>query len=241
VILYPAVDILGGKAVRLAQGRFDAQTVYDSDPLRAAQEWVDGGAQALHVVDLDGARSGAPGNLDHICRICDAVSLPVQLGGGIRTIAAARDAFAAGVDRVIIGTAALTDPSFLDQMVATYGQKMLVSVDARAGLVATAGWTQTTNVEAKVVIEDLQGRGVTNFVYSSIERDGMLAGPDLAEIAAVAQVITGSFIYSGGVASVDDLAALAQAEHANLSGVIVGTALFEGRFTIADGRAALAA
>jgi len=241
VILYPAVDILGGKAVRLSQGRFDHQTVYDSDPLHAAQTWVDGGARALHVVDLDGARSGAPANLDHVRRICAAVSVPVQLGGGIRTIGAVDEALGAGVERVILGTAALTDVDFLDEVVAAHGARMLVSVDTRAGLVSTAGWTETTQMPAAAVIERLQARGVRRFVYSSIERDGMLAGPDLAEIGRIAQVVRGSFIYSGGISSVQDLRELGALRQVNLAGVIVGSALYERRFTVADGRAALPA
>jgi len=169
------------------------------------------------------------------------VSVPVQLGGGIRTIGAVDEALGAGVERVILGTAALTDVDFLDEVVAAHGARMLVSVDTRAGLVSTAGWTETTQMPAAAVIERLQARGVQRFVYSSIERDGMLAGPDLAEIGRIAQVVRGSFIYSGGISSVQDLRELGALRQVNLAGVIVGSALYERRFTIADGRAALPA
>lgn len=240
MILLPAVDILGGKAVRLARGDFDQQTTYDDDPADAARRWVAAGARALHVVDLDGARDGAPANLEHVRRITAAVDVPVQLGGGLRTIADVRAAVAAGAARVILGTAAYTDIDFIDQALDEHRDRVVVSVDARRGLVAGSGWTQQTEIPAASVIETLGRRGVTRFVYSSIERDGMLAGPDLDEVARIAQVVRGTFVYSGGVSSVQDLHALAGLRQVNLTGVIVGTALYEQRFAVAEGQAALA-
>jgi phosphoribosylformimino-5-aminoimidazole carboxamide ribotide isomerase len=240
VILLPAIDILDGKAVRLARGDFSQQTVYDADPVDAARRWVSEGARALHVVDLDGARSGAPVNTDHVRRIVAAVQVPVQVGGGLRSIEAVRQALGAGAARVILGTAAYSDLDFLDQAVADHGDRLIVSVDARQGRLAGAGWTEQTEIPAESVLETLGRRGVRRFVYSSIERDGMLTGPDLDEVTRVAETVRGTFIYSGGVSSVDDLRALAGLRQVNLTGVIVGKALYEQRFDVAAAQAALA-
>jgi phosphoribosylformimino-5-aminoimidazole carboxamide ribotide isomerase len=240
VILLPAIDILEGKAVRLARGDFNQRTVYDADPLDAARRWVSAGARALHVVDLDGARGGAPVNLEHVARIVAAVDVPVQLGGGLRTLDAVRAALAVGVTRVILGTAAYTDIDFLDETLASHRERVVVSVDARHGKLAASGWTDQTEIPAEAVIETLGRRGVRRFVYSSIERDGMLVGPDLDEVSRIADVVRGTFVYSGGVSSAEDLRALAGLRHVNLAGVIVGKALYEGRLDVAEGQAALA-
>jgi phosphoribosylformimino-5-aminoimidazole carboxamide ribotide isomerase len=239
MILLPAVDILEGKAVRLTGGDFGRQTVYDADPLQAAQRWARDGARMLHVVDLDGARNGAPTNLDHVRRIVTGVDVPVQVGGGLRSAAAVRDVLDAGAARAVLGTAALRDVDFLDQALADHGDRIVVSVDARRGLLATAGWTEQTDVPAESAIEALVHRGASRFVYSSIERDGMMSGPDLDEVMRIAQTVRGSFIYSGGVSSLEDLRALAGLRQVNLAGVIVGTALYEQRFGVAEGQAAL--
>ncbi len=240
MILLPAIDILGGKAVRLAQGSFDNKTVYDTDPLDAAKRWVAEGARALHIVDLDGARSGAPANLEHVQRITQELDVPVQVGGGLRTIDAVKDAVKAGATRVVLGTAAYTDVDFLDTVIEEFGDRAVVSVDARNGRLAAQGWTEQTEIPVEPVFERLGRRGVKKFVFSSIERDGMLSGPDLAKVIEVAQVIRGTFIYSGGVGSVEDLRSLAALRQVNLAGVIVGKALYEQRFTVAEACRALA-
>jgi phosphoribosylformimino-5-aminoimidazole carboxamide ribotide isomerase len=240
MILFPAIDILEGKAVRLAQGSFEERTDYDDDPLEAARRWVSEGARALHVVDLDGARSGAPVNLEQIRRIAAETDVPVQVGGGLRNIEAVREAIGAGAARVILGTAAYEDVDLLDTAVAEFQDRVVVSVDARQGKLAGAGWTDQTDIPIEAVIEGMTVRGVRRFVYSSIERDGMLEGPDLAEVSQVLEAApAASVVYSGGVASVQDLSALAALELPALAGVIVGTALFEGRLTVAEGQAAL--
>jgi phosphoribosylformimino-5-aminoimidazole carboxamide ribotide isomerase len=239
MILLPAIDILDGQAVRLAQGEFEASTVYDADPLDAAVRWVAAGARALHVVDLDGARAGGPVNLEHVRRIASAVDVPVQVGGGLRTLDAVRAAVQAGATRVVLGTAAYTDIDLLDVAVAELGDRVVVSVDAREGKLATAGWTQQTDIPVESVIERLGARGVRRFVFSSIERDGLLEGPDLDMARRVAEAVRGSFVYSGGVGSLDDLRALAALRQVNLEGVIVGKALYEGRFGVGDGQRVL--
>jgi len=234
VIVFPAIDILGGQAVRLRKGDFDARTVYDADPLEAARRWVAAGARALHVVDLDGARDGRPANLEHVRRIAASCEVPVQVGGGLRTIEAVRAAIAAGATRVVLGTAAYEDVDFLDAAVQELGDRVVVSVDARDGKLAAAGWTEQTDLLVEPVIVRLGARGVRRFVYSSIDRDGMLAGPDLDGARRVADVVRGSFLYSGGIASLGDLEALAALRQVNLDGVIVGKALYEGRFELGE-------
>jgi phosphoribosylformimino-5-aminoimidazole carboxamide ribotide isomerase len=239
MILYPAIDILDGGAVRLARGEFDQRTTYDADPLDAALRWVRSGARALHVVDLDGARAGAPVNVEHVRRIASTVDVPVQVGGGLRSAEAIDTVLAAGAARVVLGTAAFDDVELLDHAIATHGDRVTVSVDARGGLLAADGWTDQTEIPAEAVIESLATRGVARLVYSSIDRDGMLSGPDLDEVRRIAAVVRGTFIYSGGVSSVDDLAALASLRQVNLVGVIVGKALYERRFDVAAGQQAL--
>jgi phosphoribosylformimino-5-aminoimidazole carboxamide ribotide isomerase len=239
VILLPAIDIADGRAVRLVQGDFDAETVYADSPLEAARTWVEAGARCLHVVDLDGARTGAPKSLHHVERIAGELGVPVQVGGGLRSVDAVRDALAAGATRVILGTAAFTDVDFLDEVVGDFGDRVVVSVDTRGGLVSTAGWTQTTGLPANEVIARLQDRGVRSFVFTDVDRDGMLEGPDLDVVRRIASAVRGRFMYSGGIGRREDLAAIAALRQVNLTGVIVGKALYERRFTVAEGQAAL--
>ena len=239
MILLPAVDILEGKAVRLSRGEFDQKTVYDADPLDAARRWVEGGARSLHLVDLDGARSGVPVNLEHIRRIAAEVPVPVQVGGGLRSIESVRDAIDAGAARVVLGTAAYQDIDFLDAAIAELDDRAVVSVDARNGRLASAGWTEQTDIPIEAVIEQLGARGVRRFIYSSIERDGMLTGPDLDGARRVAEAVRGSYTYSGGISSLEDLRALVELRQVNLNGVIVGKALYEAKFTVAEAQAVL--
>jgi phosphoribosylformimino-5-aminoimidazole carboxamide ribotide isomerase len=239
MILFPAIDISAGKAVRLEMGAFDAETVYDADPLDAAKRWAADGARALHVVDLDGARSGEPVNLEHVRRIVSEVDVPVQVGGGLRTIEAIRELIAAGATSVVLGTAAFRDVDLLDAALEEFGHRVVVSVDARNGLLAASGWTEQTAIPVEPVIERLGGRGVSRFVFSSIERDGMLTGPDIEGVQRIAEVVRGTFVYSGGVSSVEDLRALAALRQVNLVGVVVGKALYEQRFTVSEGQQAL--
>jgi len=239
VILHPAVDVRGGRAVRLRQGDYDAETVYEDDPLTAARAWVDAGARALHVVDLDGAREGAPRALDHLRRIAAAAGVPVQYGGGLRTVADVEAAVAAGARRIVLGTAAYRDVDVLDAAVALLGDRLVVSVDARRGVVAEQGWTRSTSIPATEVIGRLGERGVRSYVYSSIERDGTLEGPDLDEVRAAAAAVRGRFLYSGGIATLGDLEALVSLRQVNLAGAIVGSALYERRFTVAEAQSVL--
>ena len=239
--LYPAIDILDGCAVRLVRGDFEARTVYDEDPLSAAHGWVDAGATYLHVVDLDGARSGAPVNLEHLRRIADELGVPVQYGGGLRSVTAIDDALAAGAARVILGTAAFTQTGLLEQALSEHGpERVLVSVDVRGGHVTTAGWTETTEITTESVIDSLARRGASRLVFTNVDRDGMLEGPDLEEVRQVLQAASGaSVIYSGGIGRLEDLQRLAGLGESSLDGAIVGKALYERRFTVAQALAAL--
>ena len=240
MILLPAIDIRDGRAVRLEQGRFERETVYVDDPLEAARAWIEQGARALHVVDLDGARDGRPANLEHLQRIASETTVPVQYGGGLRSLVDVRAALAAGAARVVLGTAAYTEVEFLDAALETWGSKVLVAIDVRGGHVSVAGWTRETQMLAEDVIERMQRRGVRQFIYTNVDRDGMLEGLDTEEVKRVAGAIRGRFLYSGGIASLEDLEALKRLRLVNLAGVVSGKALYEGRFTIADAHAALA-
>jgi phosphoribosylformimino-5-aminoimidazole carboxamide ribotide isomerase len=234
VILVPAIDIRDGKAVRLEQGDFAKETVYDADPLDAARKWVEAGATQLHVVDLDGARDGEPRNLRHLERIADELDVPVQYGGGLRSLVSVREALAAGAARVVLGTAAYSDLDFLDAVLDSWGVRIVVAIDVRGGYVSVSGWTKTTQMLAADVIRRMQARGVKQFVYTNADRDGMLGGPDIDEVKAVSDAIRGRFLYSGGIASLDDLRALKELRLVNLAGVISGKALYERRFTIEE-------
>jgi phosphoribosylformimino-5-aminoimidazole carboxamide ribotide isomerase len=222
------------------KGDFEAKKVYDEDPLAAARSWAEEGATYLHVVDLDGAKTVAPKSLENLKRIVDELGVPVQFGGGLRSARAVSDALAAGAARVIVGTAAFTETGLLEQALREHGpERVLVSVDVRGGHVTTAGWTETTQITTEAVIDSLKERGAKDLVFTNVDRDGMLEGPDLEEVRRVAQAVGGSMIYSGGIGQLADLEGLAGLREASLEGVIVGKALYEHRFTVAQALAAL--
>ncbi len=242
VILYPAIDIRGGQAVRLLQGDYERETAYDADPVDAARRWADEGAEFLHVVDLDGAKAGEPRNLEAVRRIAAAVECPIQVGGGLREKAAVDAVLTAGAARVVIGTAALRDPEFLDAVLAEHGERVVVSVDARGGKVSLSGWTEATDEDVAAAVAELGERGVARFLCTEIEVDGTMEGPALRELARIAAATAAQVIASGGVGTLADLEALALGGTLapNLEGAIVGRALYERRFTVAEGIAALA-
>ncbi len=241
MILFPAIDIRDGKAVRLIQGDYEQETKYDDDPVVAARRWVDGGATWLHIVDLDGARAGEPVNLEHVRRIVAAVNVPVQLGGGLRDSEKVEEAISAGAERVVLGTAAVRDPEMAEAIAAAHGDRVVASVDSRSGKVAAEGWTEESELATTEVIAELTRRGLSRFVYTPVEVDGLMEGPDLDSLREVAGATDGQVIYSGGIGSLDDLRAVAGLGLENVEGVIVGRALYEQRFTVAEARAALGA
>ncbi|MFT4035746.1 MAG: 1-(5-phosphoribosyl)-5-[(5-phosphoribosylamino)methylideneamino]imidazole-4-carboxamide isomerase [Patulibacter sp.] len=232
--LYPAIDIRGGRAVRLRQGDFAAETAYDADPLDAAKRWIDGGARWLHVVDLDGAKDGAQANAAHLERIV-GLGVPVQTGGGLRSADAVTAAFGCGVTRVILGTAALERPELVDQLVATHGgDRIVVSLDAKDGLVTTRGWVHTTDQAVAEVAASLAARGVQRIVFTDVGRDGMGKGTDLTGMRELLALDAVDVIASGGIGRLADIQALVDLRHPRLDGVIVGKALYEEQVTVPE-------
>jgi len=227
MLLYPAIDLMGGQAVRLKQGRASEKTVYSDDPVAVAREWEARGGDWLHIVDLDAAFSGKHANLEIVRKICAAVSIPVQMGGGMRDEEGIRSAIEAGVSRAVIGTRAAEDPEFVRRSVASFGgERIGVGIDARDGKVAVKGWAETTGVEALRLAADLGRAGIGALIYTDIATDGMLQGPNLPAMRAMVAAVGCPVIASGGVSSAADLAALAKIE--GLAGAIIGKALFDG-------------
>lgn len=242
MILFPAVDIRDGHAVRLTQGDYDREQVYFDDPLAAAEDWAVQGATHLHVVDLDGALEGQRRNLEHLRRIAESTALPVQYGGGLRDLSAVEAALAAGAWRVIIGTAAFRDRPFLERAVSEYGPRIVVSSDARGGRIAAQGWTEATELAVTDAVRSLSEAGVQTFVYTDIERDGMLGGTDIDGLRDVsASAGAAKVIASGGVGELAHLTEIAASGIDNVEGVIAGKALYEKRFTLSQALAVLSA
>jgi phosphoribosylformimino-5-aminoimidazole carboxamide ribotide isomerase len=239
VILYPAIDIRGGQAVRLLQGDYARETTYDADPVDAALRWAGEGAEFLHVVDLDGAKAGEPQNLEAITRIAAAVECPIQVGGGLRDAASVGAVLEAGAERVVIGTAALKDPEFLDAMIEAHGDRIVVSVDARDGRVALEGWTEAGEETVVDAVAALGKRGVARFLCTAIEVDGTMEGPALDLLNEIATATKAQVIASGGVGDLTHLESLAHGAAPNVEGAIVGRALYERNFTVAEAIEAL--
>ncbi|MDQ3726593.1 MAG: 1-(5-phosphoribosyl)-5-[(5-phosphoribosylamino)methylideneamino]imidazole-4-carboxamide isomerase [Actinomycetota bacterium] len=239
MILYPAIDIRGGQAVRLLQGDYARETTYDADPVDAARRWASEGAEFLHVVDLDGAKAGEPQNLDAIRRIATAVDCPIQVGGGLRTPEPVAAVLNAGAQRAVIGTAAIRDPDFLQTMVNAHAERIVVSVDTRGGQVSLAGWTETSNVSAPDAVSELSRRGVERFLCTAIEVDGTMEGPAIDQLNQIAAATSAQIIASGGVGDLSHLEQLSRDAAPNIEGAIVGRALYEQKFTVAEGRETL--
>lgn len=236
--IYPAIDLKGGRCVRLLQGREDAETVYGHDPVVMAQRWVREGATFLHVVDLDGAFQGRSAQADIIARIVAAVRVPVQAGGGLRTDEDVARILDAGVSRAILGTRAWAEPEQLEALVARFGEKIAVGIDARDGRVQVRGWTETTDVRATDLARQADRMGVRTLVVTDTATDGMLGGTNTRAIAEVCWAVNGRVIASGGVTTAADIRALRALGCPNLEGAIVGKALYEGRATLRDLQAA---
>ena len=239
MILYPAIDIQGGRCVRLFQGRMEEATVYGDDPAAMARRWVDEGAGALHVVDLDGARNGRPQNVDEVLAIRSAVAVPIQVGGGLRSHEAAAAYLEAGIERVVLGTRAAVDADFLAELCAAHPGRVAVGIDARDGRVALKGWTEIIPLEADELARRVENIGASAIIYTDIARDGTLTGPHVEAVAAVARGVALPVIASGGVATVEDLRSLKALAADGVEGVIVGKALYEGTVSVAEALSAL--
>ncbi len=234
MIIFPAIDIRHGRCVRLNQGRADAETVFSDDPVEMAHRWIQEGAEWLHIVDLDGAFEGTPGNLPVIRRIVEAVSVPVQLGGGIRTEKRIAQILELGICRVIIGTMALKDPALLETVVSHYGGRIVVSIDAHNGMVATEGWLDVSEQPAAHFAKQISKLGVETIIYTDIQRDGMLIGPNIAAIQRFASGSNVNVIAAGGIASLKDIQALKRCEPHGVVGAITGKALYVGTLDLRE-------
>ncbi len=232
MILYPAIDIKEGRCVRLSQGSFDAVKVYEENPARVAKAWEDAGASWIHTVDLDGALAGCAVNLDALAAIVRSVHIPVQTGGGIRSMEQIEEKLGVGIRRVIIGTAAVKNPDFLKEALSEYGaERILVGIDARDGFVATEGWEEVSQMRAVELGKRMYAMGLRYAVYTDIARDGMLCGPNVMATRELAQETGLAVIASGGVSSMEDLAALSRA---GIPGAILGKSLYEKRIDLAQ-------
>jgi phosphoribosylformimino-5-aminoimidazole carboxamide ribotide isomerase len=234
MMLLPAIDLIDGRCVRLFQGDYEQVTTYADDPVEVALRWQKAGARWLHVVDLDGAQAGQPVNTRSIERLCRETSVHVEVGGGLRSLEHIETLFQMGVQRVILGTAALVDRELLARALQRWGERIVVGVDARDGLVAIRGWRETSRVQASTLARELSAAGVRRFIYTDIARDGALQGPNLTALRTMLDALRGlssTLIASGGIRSLDDLHHLAALE---IEGVIIGKALYTGALDLAQ-------
>ncbi|MEK4508167.1 1-(5-phosphoribosyl)-5-[(5-phosphoribosylamino)methylideneamino]imidazole-4-carboxamide isomerase [Paenibacillus anaericanus] len=233
-VIYPAIDIRGGKCVRLVQGDYGRETVYNENPLEVAKSWEVQGGSFIHLVDLDGAKAGHPVNDELIGQIARSVQVPVQVGGGLRTLEDVKRLLSLGVSRVIIGTAAIEDREFTEAVLGTYGDKVAIGIDARNGFVATRGWLETSEVQAEELAKQLAAKGAETFIFTDISRDGMMQGPNVEAIVSLAKASGRTVIASGGVTVQDDLLSLAAHADQGVGGAIVGKALYTGSIDLAQ-------
>ena len=230
MIIFPAIDLRGGKCVRLIQGDFDKETVYSDDPQATALKWQSMGAKFLHVVDLDGARAGSPKNLDAIKKILDAIAIPIEVGGGIRTLDDMEQLLSLGVRRVILGSVAVENPALVAEAVQRFGDKVVVGIDARNGFVAVHGWEKSSSVKVGDLAKQIVATGIKTIIYTDISKDGMLSGVNAEAFTELAQKSGAEIVASGGVKSIEDIRAL---KAAGVAGVIVGKAIYTGSLDLA--------
>ncbi|NGZ77131.1 1-(5-phosphoribosyl)-5-[(5-phosphoribosylamino)methylideneamino]imidazole-4-carboxamide isomerase [Saccharibacillus alkalitolerans] len=237
--IYPAIDIRGGKCVRLLQGDYAQETVFNESPLDAAKQWEALGGRYVHLVDLDGAKEGRPVNHELIGGIASALNVPVQVGGGLRTFEDVKLLLSLGVSRVILGTAAIEDKAFTEKVLAEYGDRAAIGIDARNGFVATRGWLETSEVRAEDLAKELAAKGAETFIFTDISRDGMMQGPNVEAILSLAKASGKTVIASGGVTVQGDLERLAAHAGDGIGGAIVGKALYTGSIDLASALAAV--
>ncbi len=232
MIVFPAIDLLGGRVVRLAQGDYERVTVYSDDPVAQARDFAEAGAEWVHVVDLDGARDGVPGNIEVIERIVAEVGVPVQTGGGIRTLETLERLDTAGVSRMVLGTKLATDPAFVREAVSRFGEKVVAGIDARDGMVAVEGWREGTATPAVELVAELRDLGIRHLVFTDISRDGMRTGVSVDAYEEIAETAGFPVIASGGISALDDFRELAALGPDVIEGAITGRALYEGAFKL---------
>ena len=234
MIIFPAIDIRGGKCVRLEEGRFDRETVFAENPVEAARLWVEAGSKWLHIVDLDGARAGKPVNLKVVEEIAGTFDVRIQLGGGIRTAANVGEVLAAGVQRVILGSVAVKSPELVRQVCADYGERIVIGIDARGGEVAVEGWEKAGLVQVEELALRMKEAGASRIIYTDISRDGMLTGVNVAATLQLADKSGLKIIASGGVRGMEDIQALQPLTEHGVEGVIIGKALYTGAISLKD-------
>ena len=234
MIIIPAIDIKGGRCVRLYQGRMDKETVYSEDPVEVAGRWEDMGAEMLHVVDLDGAVSGRPVNLDVIKDIISSVKLNVQIGGGIRDLEIAKHYLSIGAYRVVLGTAVVNNLEFVNNMCTACPDQIVVSLDAKDGMIAVKGWTEVTGTDAIEMAKTFEGIGISAIVFTDIKRDGTLTGPNIESIKKLVSNVNIPVIASGGISGINDIRALLNIKNPGIAGVIVGKALYSGAIDLGE-------
>ena len=232
--VYPAIDMRNGKCVRLIQGDYEKETIYGHSPLDMASRFAEAGADWIHLVDLDGAREGKKVNDSHVISIADELNVKVQVGGGIRNEKDVYDYLSQGVERVILGSSAVSNPEFVKSMLKAYGRHIAIGLDARNGFVSTEGWLETSSVRAEELGRELANEGAEVFIFTDIATDGMLSGPNISSTVELARATGKQVIASGGVSSLADLEALASRAAEGVSGVIVGKALYTNQFTVAE-------
>ena len=235
MIIIPAVDIKGGKCVRLLQGRMDAETVFGEDPVAIARKWESAGASLIHVVDLDGAIQKSPQNLASIRNIVEQVKAPIQVGGGIRNEDTVQMYMDLGVSRAVIGTEAIRNPALIQRLCNRYPGRVVVAIDARNGRVAIEGWTETTGVEAVTLAKQFENVGVAAINFTDIHRDGMQTGPNIEETRRLAEAICIPVVASGGVSSLEDIKSIFPLKSSGVTGIIVGKALYSGSLDLKTG------
>ncbi|MBS2970570.1 1-(5-phosphoribosyl)-5-[(5-phosphoribosylamino)methylideneamino]imidazole-4-carboxamide isomerase [Metabacillus sp. KIGAM252] len=231
-ILYPAIDMRDGKCVRLVQGDYNQETVYGDSPFDMAKIFAEEGAEWIHMVDLDGAKSGKPVNSKHVLQVARELNVKVQIGGGIRTESDVERYLGQGVDRVILGSSAISDPAFVKGMLSKYSGKIAIGLDAKDGFVSTEGWLNTSQIKAADLGKELADHGAETFIFTDIATDGMLSGPNVQSTAEIASVTGKTVIASGGVSSINDLQALSRED--GISGAIIGKALYTNRFSLKE-------
>ena len=234
MIIFPAIDIRGGKCVRLEEGRFDRETVFAENPVEAARRWVEAGSKWLHIVDLDGARAGKPVNLKVVEEIARSFDVQIQLGGGIRTAANVGEVLAAGVQRVILGSVAVRSPELVRQVCADFGERIVIGIDARSGEVAVDGWEKSGLVQVEELALRMKEAGASRIIYTDISRDGMLTGVNVAATLQLADKSGLKIIASGGVRGMEDIQALQPLTEHGVEGVIIGKALYTGVISLKD-------
>lgn len=232
MLIIPAVDIRGGRCVRLTQGRFDREQVFSNDPVEMALNWQEKGAKRLHVVDLDGAVQGKPQNLKVIEKIVNTVNIPVQLGGGIRDIDTIDKCISIGIDRVIMGTSAVFSREIVKKAVSLYPDKVIVGIDAKDGRVAVKGWLEISEQKSVDLIKEIEQFGINRIIYTDITKDGMMTGPNLSALEEILENTGMKVIASGGISSIGDLIALKKMEARGLEGAIIGKALYLGKIDL---------